>query len=554
MKEQITMPMIRCGTKCGKAEKGFTRWQLREAVFLIFAVPFLLPLFDLFMAWGDMGALWKSPAGGVRLFKIMGNSALLSLCCGLVAVCLGCPAGILAAVSGERIRLAIGASSLMLFVIPSNVLVVGLLTLAYYIPALDVFLYSFIGAALIQGWALSPLVFFPVYMATRSFPREWNDMGLLDSGRSGLMLRLWFPLAAVPALMGGGLAILLSYGDFVIPDILFSRNPRFGMVFSTEIQAAFAGFFDLERARRLGALFIPFPIAIAAGLLFLLPRFHETRGLDAHTVAEAAAPKPHRERFDFVKFAVSIFPFMSSLLLMISLAALAWMLLRDASAWKAVWRSASDELFGSLIVCGLCAAFILFAGILMSSLLLMRRNGRRGALSPGLAVFGFSALLSYFLPGSIAGVFLLRIFSVPFFADLRSTVIPLIALYFLRGAGLALPIILISAAAVPEERIALAQTDGCRFWGRIRHVLAPSCWRFWLAAFMLVFPVLMGETAGAMIVSPPGYTPLSVRIQTVMHYRPGAYVSVLCLMSAASALSVVAAAGYVFRKGLFITE
>jgi hypothetical protein len=71
---------------------------------------------------------------------------------------------------------------------------------------------------------------------------------------------------------------------------------------------------------------------------------------------------------------------------------------------------------------------------------------------------------------------------------------------------------------------------------------------------MLVFPVLMGETAGAMIVSPPGYTPLSVRIQTVMHYGPGAYVSVLCLMSAASALSVMAAAGYVFRKGLFITE
>lgn len=554
MKEQMTLPMMRCGAAVKTGGRRFALPRMREAVFLLLAIPFLLPLFNLLMAWGDMAALWRSPAGGARLFKVMGNSALLSLCSGLVAVCLGCPAGILAAATGGKIRLAIGASCLMLFAIPANVLVVGLLTLAYYVPALDAVLYSFGGAAVIQGWTLSPLVFFPVYMATCSFPREWGDMGLLDSGRGGLMLRLWLPLAAIPAMMGGGLALLLGYGDFVIPDILFSRSPRFGAVFSTEIQAAIAGFFDLERARSLGALFIPFPILIAAGLLFLLPRFAETRHLDAHAGAASAASKPHREKFGFIKFAAALFPAASSLLLLLSLASLARMLLRDSAAWAIVWRSASDELFGSLIVCGLCAALIVCAGVIISALLFAKHVGRRTAASPGLAVLGFSALLSYFLPGSIAGIYLLRFFSAPILADLRNTMIPLVALYFLKGAGIALPIVLLSTSAVPEERLALAQTDGCGLWGRIRHVLSPSCWRFWLAAFTLVFLALMGETAGAMIVSPPGYTPLSVRIQTVMHYGPGAYVSVLCLMSAASALAVVSAAGFVFRKGLFFSE
>jgi iron(III) transport system permease protein len=51
------------------------------------------------------------------------------------------------------------------------------------------------------------------------------------------------------------------------------------------------------------------------------------------------------------------------------------------------------------------------------------------------------------------------------------------------------------------------------------------------ATAVIVFVLALGELGASLLLSPPGYSTVSVRIHTFMHAAPNRYTSALCLIA-----------------------
>ncbi len=510
-------------------------------------IPFILPVLALLAGLVHTPELLRNSPLAARLPRVIVNTISLAMFSGMTALVLGGLSGVLAGRASPRARLFAVGIFFAVFAVPSHVHAVGLTTLAFLWPRVDAVLYSFGGAVLVLGWLTSPFPFFAAYAAARSWPDEWEDAALLDGGYRRTWIYLWLPLVFRPAFVGACLAAALVFGDFSVPDILFSRDPGKFAVFSTEVQTAAGAFFDLPLASRLGSLFALIPLAAAVFIVVQARRLVDLRPLQA--ADGGATPSIAWRRFRGGQDpAAVICALVAAFPLAVSLAVPAWMLFRDSGALGIILKSAGDEILFSVLLCGGCALLITLAGAVASGFAADSRFGKTLGLRGVLLLLAGASALLYILPGTLTGVYVAGVFSLSWLRPLNETILPLAVFYLLKGPGAAWPLILYAAMTAPTDVIEAALMDGCGFWRRIRHALAPPCFRFWAAGFALAFLTLLAESAGSVIVSAPGRTPLAVRIQTVMHYGPSGYVSALCLSSALVALSAAVLIMFVLKK------
>jgi len=140
----------------------------------------------------------------------------------------------------------------------------------------------------------------------------------------------------------------------------------------------------------------------------------------------------------------------------------------------------------------------------------------------------------------VLGMSLLWLFSTPPLIGLRDSLAPLAIAYLLVTPALAWPILFLAHSRVPNCLIEAAALEGCGPGRILRSVVAPLSATAWLSAFAIALLVCIAETGAAMMLCPPGFTPLSVRILTMMHYGPGPYLAALCLMLFSLCLLLIA--------------
>jgi iron(III) transport system permease protein len=94
-----------------------------------------------------------------------------------------------------------------------------------------------------------------------------------------------------------------------------------------------------------------------------------------------------------------------------------------------------------------------------------------------------------------------------------------------------------------------AAVSGAGPWRRVTGIVLPLLRPVIVATWGLLFVLAMGELDTVLLVCPPGWTPLSVRLFSLMHYGPSQLVAALCVITATIILCAAGLAGLAYLGG-----
>ena len=151
-------------------------------------------------------------------------------------------------------------------------------------------------------------------------------------------------------------------------------------------------------------------------------------------------------------------------------------------------------------------------------------------LNPGL----WLTLLMLLLPGPVVGLLLISVFNHPALPALHPlydrTLTVVVAVQLLRIWPWMWGVVAATFSTIGQGQIEQAELEGARPLFVFRKILWPQLWPSWLLAWLLGFELALGELAATILVYPPGRTPLSVQLFSLLHYGYEAEVAGLCLL------------------------
>jgi ABC-type Fe3+ transport system permease subunit/DNA-binding beta-propeller fold protein YncE len=341
--------------------------------------------------------------------------------------------------------------------------------------------------------------------------------------RGGRLLRGLLLPAAAPALAQAAvLTFVLALNNFAVPAILQVK------VFTAEIWLRFSTNFDYA-----GALAASVPVLAAPVLLLLW--------LSRRDVAwprwQAQLPATvFRHGLGPAWFSVA-----TALALAVALLAVALPLSRlagDPRTWT--------QLAPALAAGGSAVAASAFLAAATATLVVAV-----GAATRHLPLGGVAWLL-FLTPGVLLGIALIWLLNRP----------PLAALY--RGAGVVLLALGLRYLALGRQGAALAAQSvdrdladaarlyGARGWRFFRLVLWPQAAPALAASWYLVYLLCLWDVETLVLILPPGWETLALRVFNLLHYGHNPQVNALCLVLLALAVlpPLLWAAGRALRRGL----
>ncbi|MBI3117714.1 MAG: iron ABC transporter permease [Candidatus Hydrogenedentes bacterium] len=407
------------------------------------------------------------------------------------------------------------------------------------------------------------LTYFPLSAGCTAIAWRRVDGTAVEAARvyGGLARTFWrtqLPLAA-PGILAGILAVfLLGLLSFAVPSLLQVQ------VYTVEIYTRFSSFFDTS-----GAMAQALPLlALGLATVLLLQR-HLRRATAASTT-----PRPCRVPMPRGLHATAI---TYSMLLALGAGALpiavvAWRAGTPAEILTA-WRSAGDEVLTSLLLSTAAATATVFLALAMgcierdlpprSQVVLSARSqvvlgnalAQEAALRLPRRLFSASAV-PFLVSGPVLGVGLIHLWNhAPLLSlvyDSAAILVLACTARYLVFAHLGLRAALAQLGARPEEAAAVCGAGPLR---RVTQILLPLLSPALIVLWAIVFILSLGELDTVLLVAPPGWTPLSVRVFSLLHYGPSQAVAALCLLTLlimllAAGLCAVAYA--LLRRGLHV--
>lgn len=150
--------------------------------------------------------------------------------------------------------------------------------------------------------------------------------------------------------------------------------------------------------------------------------------------------------------------------------------------------------------------------------------------NPGL----WLAVVMLIVPGPVLGLWLISVFNHPTLTWLhplydRSLVVIELA-QLLRIWPWMWGVVAVTFSTIGRGQLEQAELEGAGPWHIVRRILWPQLWPSWLLAWLVGFELALGELSTTILVTPPGITPLSVRLFTLLHSDYEAEVAGLCLL------------------------
>ncbi len=503
-----------------------------SCVYALCATPLLAMALPLLLSPLDSARDLIDLLSSGRLWTLWARTCGTALATALVATAIGAPLGLLLDQPGFRDRAWLRLLLTTPLLLPPHVLAVAWVDLLgqqgivnglaarWSLPPHPFPLYSASGVALVQALSLYPIPLWCLWNAAQqidpALPEAARNLGARPLARLGLL----FPLV-LPALLSGALLVfVLSLLSFSIPSLL--QTP----VFTVEIFTSFNSFLD-QRQAALTAL----PLCLTGmAVLFLAVRLNR-RGAPASTPRQT-----RRDNFHAHAAVWGWAPVVLVVLLAIGLplAALVWRCLPPPTL-LAAWHTGAGEIGTSLLLAALSATLMIALALPLAWATPPHRS----------RLIVLPCALAWLASGPVFGVGLIQVWNHPgplgwvydHFAILVLAAVGRNFLFAWLGCRLAL-------AWLPAETVEAARNLG----GSNRHTLLtivlPLLRRSLLAVWACLAILVMGEVETTVLVAPPGWVPVSLRIFTLMHYGPAAAVSALALLQAMATAGLLAAAGY----------
>ncbi len=496
---------------------------------LLLGVLVLLPLGGVvFAAWREAGR--PGAAGGrtpfeIRSFNLLVRTLLLGICAGVGGTVLGLVAAHAIAVQRLGRQAWFLAAMTLPMLIPPFIHAMSWILLAtrWGIPA-----HGFWPAVVVLSLSLWPIAAWINWSGATHLEGTLLDAARLGRNGTWSLARIRFGLLRPHIVSAVLFTTLFSLSDYGVPS-LFRLNTYPVSVFSE-----FAAHQDLRRGLITAWPYLLIPaIALVVWIRRIPPRVFESFGPHFR-----ASQCPGRKFVRVGSAGVFLLILIASALVpVLSLAGA----MKGLSSLVHAWETAQSQVWTSL---GLSAAAGLLAaatGLVPAWALLQHRGWKRRLLE-------YLSLLPVALPGTLFGLGLLHLWNRPAFRFLDEA--PVLVLLLCLGRFLPFAIHAeraglgtVDRALWDAARLSPARGRIAWIWRILIPVAAPSA----VVGGALVFVLSLHELAGTLLVVPPGYETLSVRIYSLYHYGASDLVAALSLLLGILGIGILGATTGLWR-------
>jgi len=381
-------------------------------------------------------------------------------------------------------------------------------------------IFSFSGAVITQSLILIPFTFYPVYFSLKiSGKAMYNQLRLETSNIKSVLISA-FHQAGSAMKLGFFIAFLRALVEFQIPDLLLIK------VFSVKIYTQFSSFYDFG-----GAVVYSIPLLLILCLfIYLIFRVKKDEYYPSVTSEWEIQDELKIGRFEvfpqIICFSILILPILTEIGFIV------WWAFSSGTFFKAILSAKSEIL--TTISLGIISGFtILFFSIIPSYTLKFNFKYK--------LLLIFILALPLTLPAPLFGIGMIKLWNRHFLFMDKVYHSPLILI--LCWVTLFLPfgifLLRLGFREVGEDLEDAAKIDGASFIQRLKYIYLLPLKNYFISVFLIGTIFSFSEIGGTILVTPPGYTTLSVRIFTLLHYGLDDFVSALCLMQIILILPII---------------
>lgn len=357
---------------------------------------------------------------------------------------------------------------------------------------------------------------------------RWEDAARLVSGWPNILRRITLPSIAPGIAFAAVLVFLLTFGEVGVPTFL--RYP----VYPVEALTQFAAFYDFRAATA-----STMPMLLVTSFILAL-EYSLSRG----NVPElrAATPGVQRAQIDLGRWRLPIFVIVSGWAFVSVLLPMLALIVQSSSigAYVEAFSRASDSIGHSLAFAVIGATLLTLLGF-FCGLLIHDPTQPLARSVDGLALFLFT------LPGAVIGIGLIGLWNRPMTNVIYATPAIIILGYLAQYCVLPMRITSAALARIPRSLEDAARLGGASWFTTLTRVTTPLATRGLMAAWLVSYVFCLRDLGISMIVYPPGYDTLPVRIMTLMANGAPSLIAALCIILIAATLLPLGMAGLWFK-------
>lgn len=495
---------------------------LTIAAIALLALPPLLGLVA--AALGDANALcdaWQAITREERLAHLGLRSVQVALLSALWATCLGAPSAWALCRWSPFGRTILAGLLILPALVPPYIIAMGWHGLLGPVGSFrangpqwltellgGIHLYTPHGVAFVMGCCTCPLVIVTISAALLATDRNAEEAARIYRGPIGGVWAVTAKPACMAALIAALLVMLMCMGEYSVPS-LFQVN-----VFPVEIQTRISAFSDVN-----GATVLSLPLLLPACLAMLL--LYCTAGAlrcGRLTLTRERLPRT-RWRACGTIWCLAVV----SVSLLLPLAALAWHTAALRSLGQAI-RTCAPQIGHSILIAASTATLTALIGFLLACAL--RQASPRMRLTA--QALSLPALL---LPGTLYGLGIIRLWNRPGPCGwLYGSPAILVVAYLGRYLAVALLPGLHAVQRIPRALEEAARTHGLPTRRIVTGIYLPLLSRALGLSWLLIFALTIAELNVAILLAPPGFSTLGVRLFTLLHYGMNTMVAAIALI------------------------
>lgn len=500
-----------------------------SATFVIFFVIAILPFLYMYASslWVDdhlslTNYLHVLTEG--RQFILLKNSLILAASAAVMAVLIGLPYGFLVSKTDLPLRRFFFGASIVPLIIPPYVSTLGWMYLLGRRGAITLgiarllnltkapfTIFSLGGCIFILSLAYFPCVTLLVASGLKSINRELEEAALVQGSQTKTLFKITLPLIIPNIVFGALLVFVLTIANFGVPAILGVN------VYTVEIFSHFEAFYDFQRATATSVPLVGFCL-----IGFLLARFY--LGSRPYSTISGHFRNPLTTKLSRGRVLALFFV---SMIVGLSVVAPFVMLLigsKSLQSYHAALETAWKQIVNSFSLAFLGATLILALSLFISYGLTRSRRLGKGILDT-------AVILPFIIPATVVAIGLIKLWNKPgMLGYIYGSLAIVLFGYIARFTSVS-----IKAHSLSLNQIRISLEEAAFLLGaRWRHVLTKIIFPLTRpgisAAWILVFVLCMGELGLIVLIAPPGYETLPVRIFTLMHYGASDLVAALCVI------------------------
>ncbi len=444
--------------------------------------------------------------------ELLSTSLILALSVTLLTTVLGTLSGMGLLFLPHGLRYVILYLAMTAFLVPAYIYASAWIELTTYLPGINSrHLFTLPGTIAILTLTHYPIITCAAYIACTRIEEEKLEIARMEGSLLSILRHVMFP-HALPFIATGSLIVyLLSLTHYTLP-ALFQVT-----TYPIEIFTLYNAFHSPANGIRLVLPIIA--LALAAIILWWF--------LIGHHLSHSSFHAPKKVQLPTSRLAHRIILVSIGALLLLSVGLpLGTLFLKTVSLehLREVWANSQDEWITSLSL-ALGTTLIILC---ISSLGTFLCDTLPRTISLSLILF---LCLPYLISGPAWGIGLIKFWN---HVGLRGDIYdhPLIAYLACTGKYLFIGWLGFTFAlrSVRPEYTDAARVFGVPRWQQFITIILPLTAPYAMVVGAILFLLVLGEVDSLLLVSPPGFTTIPVRIYGLMHYGPSPLVSAMALL------------------------